>query len=99
MSEANSSTIPDPRDMKPIVGTGMARFLNQYNPEHDKPYERQDNNRGQYIDQELAKLLEEERQALQAKQHNKRKDWMKNYMDECVKFKSITRQNPSGSKK
>ena len=81
-----------PADLKPIVGTSMARFLNQYSPEHDCPYKHLDNNRGQYIDPELSRLLEEERKSQESKRHNKRKDWMKSYMDECVKFQSITKQ-------
>lgn len=98
MSSADS-TAPTETTVKPIVGTGMARFLNQYNPEYDQPFRRTDNNRGQYIDPDLAKELERERQSAAAKQHNKRKDWMKNYMDECVKFQSITKAGSKSASK
>ena len=40
---------------------------------------------------ELAKVLEEERTSRLNKAHNKKKDWMKSYMDECVRFQSITK--------
>ncbi len=88
-----------PRELKPVVGTSMARFLNQYNPDYDKGYQRLDNNRGAYLDPELQKVLEEERMSRLAKAHNKKKDWMKSYMDECVKFQSITKSGPAASKK
>ncbi len=74
----------------PIVGTGVARFLNQYNPEYDRPYQRACENKP-YLDPELTKVLEAERTGPGARQYNKRKDWMKSYMDECVKFQSITK--------
>lgn len=87
-----SDGVPEPKPLKPVVGTGMARFLNQYNPEHDKPYERPNPNQGLVLDEELTRLLAEERSSRNAKRHNKQKDWMKAYMDECVKFQSITKQ-------
>jgi hypothetical protein len=93
MSTAESSMTT--REMKPVVGTSFARFLNQYSPEHDKAYERADANHGKYLDPDLSKLLEEERASTLAKQHNKKKDWMKSYMDECVKFQSITKGGTS----
>ena len=77
--------------LKPMVGTSMARFLNQYNPHHDKPYERPNPNQGLYLDPELTKLLEEERKSAYMAKNHKRKDWMKSYMDEWVKFSSITK--------
>lgn len=76
--------------LKPVVGTSQARFLNQYNPIFDKPYERPTLNQGKVLDPELTRLLEEERHSLN-KRNNKQKDWMKSYMDECVKFQSITK--------
>eukprot|EP00672_Neobodo_designis_P015482 CAMPEP_0174850454 /NCGR_PEP_ID=MMETSP1114-20130205/19440_1 /TAXON_ID=312471 /ORGANISM="Neobodo designis, Strain CCAP 1951/1" /LENGTH=94 /DNA_ID=CAMNT_0016084915 /DNA_START=43 /DNA_END=327 /DNA_ORIENTATION=+ len=87
----SSSDADAPRELKPVVGTSFARFLNQYSPEHDKPYTRADPNQGKYQDPELAKLLEEERTSRLNKAHNKKKDWMKSYMDECVRFQSITK--------
>ena len=81
----------EPRELQPVVGTSFARFLNQYSPEHDKPFERAAPNGGKYQDPDLTKLLEEERPSRLAKAHNKKKDWMKSYMDECVRFQSITK--------
>lgn len=80
-----------PEELQSIVGSGMARFLNQYNPYHNKPYERPTANQGVYLDPDLQSALEAERKATAARQHNKKKDWMKSYMDECVKFQSITK--------
>jgi hypothetical protein len=93
MSSDLSATESTLAEMKPIVGTSMARFLNQYNPQYDKPYKHEDNNRGQYVDRELTRVLAEERASEEAKKHNKRKDDVKSYMNEFVKFKSITRHS------
>ena len=80
-----------PPELKTVVGTGMARFLNQYNPQYDRPFDRPHPNLGLVLDPELTKALEEERNDKMAKAHNRRKDWMKHYMDECVKFQAITK--------
>lgn len=75
--------------LKSLIGTGQARFLNQYNPLHDKPFEKTTLNTGIYIDPDLAKLLEADRK--ENRQHCKRKDEMKSYHDECVRFAAITK--------
>lgn len=84
-----------------LVGTGMARFLNQYDPTCDKPYQRLDMNRGQILDEELTELLRQERSSQEFRRHIKKKDWIKHYMDECVKFQAIVKSGGStgGSKK
>ena len=81
---------PKAPELKPVVGTGMARFLNQYNPQFDKPYERPNPNQGRQLDPELTAALEAERIETN-KSHNRRRDWIKAYMDECVKFAAITK--------
>jgi hypothetical protein len=78
-----------PLKLKSLIGTGQARFLNQYNPLHDKPFERPTLNTGIYVDPDLAKLLEQERNA--CKEHHKKKDIMKTYHDECVKYAAVTK--------
>lgn len=92
--EAGSSTwsaaaSETPKKLKTLIGTGQARFLNQYNPLHDKPYEKPTLNTGIYVDPDLAKLLEDERNG--CKQHHKKKDIMKTYHDECVKYAAVTK--------
>jgi hypothetical protein len=91
MSDVNSAAASSIAEMKPIVGTGMSRFLNQYNPAYDCAYERPSLTQGQQLDGELTEMLAEDRARI-AKRHNRKKDWMKSYMDECVKFESITKQ-------
>lgn len=86
---AASTTLSHTTQLKSLIGTGQARFLNQYNPLHDKPYEKPTLNTGIYIDPDLAVLLEEERRSNQ--QHHKKKDFMKSYHDECVRFAAITK--------
>lgn len=77
------------RPLKTLIGTTQARFLGQYNPLYDKPYEKPSLNSGIYIDRELAELLEADRNG--NTQHHKRKDFMKSYHDECVRFAAITK--------
>ena len=98
MSKEESATaagLPVEVELKPIVGTSTARFLNQYNTYHDKPLVRPTLNDGVYLDPDLTRILEEERRAQVFQQHHKHKDWVKSYMDECVKFQSITKGRKS----
>ncbi len=93
-SSSSAAAASDPTAAVPtatIVGTGMARFLNEYTAAHDRPFERLGMNRDVVLDDELSRLLEEERRSGAFKAHNKKKDWIKHYMDECVKFQSITK--------
>lgn len=75
--------------LKPIVGTTMARFLNQYNPYNSRPYERPTMNQNQILDPELTAALAAERASSKMAVHHRKKDWVKAYMDECVKFQNI----------
>ena len=93
ISENMGGSSDDGREfaLKSLIGTSQARFLNQYNPQFDKPIEHKSLDSGAYIDPELAKLLEEERRSAAMQQHHKKKDFMKSYHDECVKFAAITK--------
>jgi hypothetical protein len=95
LTKETVTSVPPPEEeiklLKPMVGTSMARFLNQYNPFHDKPYERPSPNQGLVLDAQLEKMLEEDRKSQRMNVHRKKKDWMKSYMDEWVKFQSITK--------
>lgn len=84
-----TSTSSESTRLKSLIGTGQARFLNQYNPLYDKAYEKPTLNTGTFIDADLAKMLEEER--LSNQQHHKKKDFMKMYHDECVRYAAVTK--------
>ncbi len=75
--------------LKSLIGTSQARFLNQYNPLFDKPISHKTLDDGAYIDPELAKLLEQERRSAEMQKHRKKRDEMKTYHDECVKYGAI----------
>ncbi len=77
--------------LKSLIGTSQARFLNQYNPMYDKKIQFKTLDDGNYIDPELATLLELERRSSLMQQHHKKKDEMKAYHDECVKYGAITK--------
>eukprot|EP00760_Papus_ankaliazontas_P035664 PhM_4_TR7965/c0_g1_i1/m.90463 len=71
---------------KPVVGTTFSKFAGFYNPAHETTKRRtlEDDDK----DDDLTKALEEDRRGADYT-HRKKKDWMKSYMDESVKYAAV----------
>lgn len=91
MSTFTAASTTSNTSMYSALGASSAKFLNQYNPMHDKPYERLTMNRGQYLNADLEKLLVEDRASSEMHRFHRRRDEVKAYMDECVKYQAVTK--------
>ena len=72
------------------IGCTTARYLGWYCDTLDKPHERSTLNTGVILDDELTRMLEEDRQSHDMTRHRKKKDQLKTFMDEIEKYKSVT---------
>ncbi|ORC88207.1 uncharacterized protein TM35_000182640 [Trypanosoma theileri] len=68
----------------------QARFVNEYDPLYDKPYTRYELNTGRYLDEELCRVLEDDRRS-QTKHHLQTNKTDKAYMLALIAHSSIVR--------
>lgn len=76
--------------LKNMTGCATARYLGWYCDSLDKPIERPNLNTGIILDDELTRMLEEDRRSDEMTRHRKKRDQIKTFMDEIEKYKSVT---------
>eukprot|EP01006_Ploeotia_vitrea_P048365 TRINITY_DN67227_c7_g1_i1.p1 TRINITY_DN67227_c7_g1~~TRINITY_DN67227_c7_g1_i1.p1 ORF type:complete len:243 (-),score=13.80 TRINITY_DN67227_c7_g1_i1:897-1625(-) len=77
-----------PTEKSPRLGTSFSRFAGFFSPSYTEMKRKCDED--QQLDEELTERLHHE--AKYERGHRKKKDWMKVYQDESVKFAAVTRQ-------
>jgi hypothetical protein len=79
-----------------VIGTHLSRFTGFFSPEYNTQTKRLGpGDRDPRTDLELEKQMTDERS--QGTQWRRRKDWMKSYQDEFVKFAAVTRVKNSAA--
>lgn len=73
-----------------MTGCTTARYLGWYCESLAKPFERPTLNSGVILDDELTRMLEEDRRSPEMTCHRKKRDQLKTFMDEIEKYKSVT---------
>ena len=74
---------------KPVIGTTLSKFVGFYSPAYDVGYKKARLEDG-LTDDVLTEALTADRKGKNYG-HRKKKDWMKTYMDECVKYAAVTK--------
>eukprot|EP00759_Apiculatamorpha_spiralis_P048402 PhF_6_TR43625/c0_g1_i1/m.67018 len=74
---------------KPVIGTSLSKFVGFYSPAYDAAPQKVSLEDG-VKDPELTSALEDDRKSVHYR-HRKKRDWMKSYMDECVKYAAVTK--------
>jgi len=74
---------------KSVMGTSLSKFVGFYSPAFEVCTQkaRLDDN---LKDETLTAALEADRKS-KSYGHRKKRDWMKTYMDECVKYAAVTK--------